>query len=390
VVVSSLASYIAIQPFYSGSPNFISKVAPVASHINFSFLGELSQGFHDTQILDLIQYGFPLDLDKSNFLPNSAVTNHGSALKFPEAVDTYFRTETHFGAMLGPFPDPPFPDLHCSPHMTAHKDGSDLSFSSAQRQAVNASVSKFTYVGTPFSLKLLTVDIICQALNIVGQKVKIFKVELARAFRQLHVDPFDINYLGLSWRGAYYVDTSVPFGYHHDTLACVRVTDLIRYILSSMGILVLNYIDDIIGIAPNDLADLHLVKLFRFFILWVLFSKILTRFPPPRWWYTSVLLSTSKLGYFKFLLTSYRRFFLSVLFTFLNQKLQKLTCRLLLVLLCFYIRPLNLPGCSLTASWHSSGTWAMLLKRPLMRALTRTSDGLLCAPMRLTAPLGGA
>jgi hypothetical protein len=43
-VVSSLSSYISIQSFYSGSPNFISKVAPVASHINFSLLGELSQG----------------------------------------------------------------------------------------------------------------------------------------------------------------------------------------------------------------------------------------------------------------------------------------------------------------------------------------------------------
>jgi hypothetical protein len=70
--------------------------------------------------------------------------------------------------------------------MTDPKDGSDrrvivdLSFSAAQRQAVNVSVSKFTYVGMPFSLKLQTVDIICQALNIVGQKVKIFKVDLAR------------------------------------------------------------------------------------------------------------------------------------------------------------------------------------------------------------------
>jgi hypothetical protein len=145
-------------------------------------------------------------LDKSSFIPNSAVTNHGSALKILVAVDTYFYSETHFGAMLRPFPDPPFPDLHCSPLMTAPVYGSDrqgivdLSFSSAQRQAVNASVSKLTYVGTPFSLKLPMVDIICQALNIVGQKVKIFKVDLARAFRQLHVDPFDTRYLGLCWR----------------------------------------------------------------------------------------------------------------------------------------------------------------------------------------------
>jgi hypothetical protein len=150
--------------------------------------------------------------------------------------------------------------------MTAPKDGSDrrvivdLSFSSAQRQAVNASVSKSIYAGMPFSLKLSTVDIICQALNIVGQKVKIFKVELARAFRQLHVDPFDVKYLGLCWWGAYYVDTSVPFGNRQGTLACVCVTDLLRYILSSKGILDLNYIDDIIGIAPDDVANLHFSK----------------------------------------------------------------------------------------------------------------------------------
>jgi hypothetical protein len=58
LVVSSLSSYIFIQNFYFGSPNFISKVALVASHINFQLLGELSQGFHDTQILDLIHYGW--------------------------------------------------------------------------------------------------------------------------------------------------------------------------------------------------------------------------------------------------------------------------------------------------------------------------------------------
>jgi hypothetical protein len=77
------------------------------------------------------------------------------------------------------------------------------------------------------------------------------------AFRQLHIDPFDVKYLGLRWGGSYYVDTSVPFGYRHGTQACVCVTDIIRYILSRMGIFVLNYIDDIIGIAPNHIADTH-------------------------------------------------------------------------------------------------------------------------------------
>jgi hypothetical protein len=37
----------------------------------------------------------------------------------------------------------------------------------------------------------------------------------------------------------------------------MRVTDAIRFILARMGILVLNYIDDIIGITPDDVADIH-------------------------------------------------------------------------------------------------------------------------------------
>jgi hypothetical protein len=121
----------------------------VASHINIKLFGELLQGFHDPQILDLIQYGFPLDLDKPSFIPNLAVTNHGSAIQFPAEVDNYFSEETHFGGILGPFPDLPFRDLHCSPLMTAPKDGNkrcimvDLSFTSGQAHAVNTTVSKF-------------------------------------------------------------------------------------------------------------------------------------------------------------------------------------------------------------------------------------------------------
>jgi hypothetical protein len=69
------------------------------------------------------------------------------------------------------------------------------------------------------------------------------------------VDPFDIKYLCLFWQGAYYVDTTMLFGYRHGTQACVRVTDAIRHILS--GVFILNYIDDIISIVSDSEADIH-------------------------------------------------------------------------------------------------------------------------------------
>jgi hypothetical protein len=148
---NNISSYLGIQSLYKGIPNFISKSIPLASHINIKLFGELLQGFHDIQVLDLIQYGFPLDLDKSSFLPNLAVTNHGSANQFPAVVDSYLSEEIKFGSILGPFSDPPFRDLHCSPLMTAHKDGNkrriivDLSFTSGQTYAVNTTVSKSHY-----------------------------------------------------------------------------------------------------------------------------------------------------------------------------------------------------------------------------------------------------
>jgi hypothetical protein len=265
----------------------LAKLAPVASHINVQKFRELGKDFYDQQIFDLLQFGFPLDLDKSNFLPNLAVGNHGSALQFPVEVQAYLDEEIKLGSILGPFEDPPFPDLHCSPLMTAPKDGNkrriivDLSYSSVQYQAVNTSISKTSYVRTPFSLKLPTVDTICHALNLIGKNVKIFKVDLARAFRQLFLDPFDVKYLGLGWKGAYYVDVSVPFGWRNGILAYERVTDAIRHILATKGIFVLNYFDDIVGIAPSDVADNQL--LLAYLNNWVYLLIIQKLFPPLRW-----------------------------------------------------------------------------------------------------------
>jgi hypothetical protein len=62
--------------------------------------------------------------------------------------------------------------------MTAPKDGTkhriivDLFFPSPEGHAVNLSVNKNSYVRTPFSLRLPTVNTICQVLNIVGNILK--------------------------------------------------------------------------------------------------------------------------------------------------------------------------------------------------------------------------
>jgi hypothetical protein len=178
-------SAVSIQHHYKDFPNFLSKTAIIAFHINLKLFRLLCRGFHNPQIFDLIQYGFLLDLEKPSFIPNLAVSNHGSALQFPTAVDSYFSEEISLGSIFGPFEDPLFLDLHCSTLITAPKDCTkhsiivDLSYPSPQKHAVNITVSKT--IRTPFQLKLPTTDHICQVLT-VGKNIKIFKVDLARVF----------------------------------------------------------------------------------------------------------------------------------------------------------------------------------------------------------------
>jgi hypothetical protein len=90
-------------------------MASIASDINISKFIELTQGFADTQILDLQQYGFPLDLDRHNFILNSTATNHSSAVKLPTQVDNYLGEKIKLGAILGPFEGSPvFMYGHCA------------------------------------------------------------------------------------------------------------------------------------------------------------------------------------------------------------------------------------------------------------------------------------
>ena len=74
-----------------------------------------------------------------------------------------------------------------------------------------------------------------------------YKIDLARAFRQLKVDPYDFPLLCLRWRDEFFCDTSVPFGHRSGGLGCIRLTSAIGYIHSLRGHHVMTYFDDMIS-----------------------------------------------------------------------------------------------------------------------------------------------
>ena len=113
--------------------------------------------------------------------------------------------------------------------------------------SVNQGVNKDTYLDTPYLLNYPSVDDITASLCRLGPAAQIFKIDISRAFRQIKIDPGDIDLLGLQFNSQYFIDLSVPFGYRHGSKIFQRCTDSIRHIMAKHGFTGLyNYIDDLI------------------------------------------------------------------------------------------------------------------------------------------------
>ena len=74
----------------------------------------------------------------------------------------------------------------------------------------------------------------------------LFKVDVARAFRNLRVDPADAPKLDSKWNKAFYVDLVIAFGLTHRSRSFQILSDTIAYIMTKKGEKLHCYIDDYI------------------------------------------------------------------------------------------------------------------------------------------------
>ena len=124
-------------------------------------------------MLELIEYGFPLDFNRACRLHHKGV-NHISATPFPNDIDAYIHEESHYGAIIGPFEKNPIQGGHTSPFMTRHKPASDrhrviIDLSWPTGESVNAGIDKDTYLGSQFDLRFPSVDDITYELKKLGK-----------------------------------------------------------------------------------------------------------------------------------------------------------------------------------------------------------------------------
>ena len=82
----------------SGTYNFLGLKIPLQSQLNVDQWEKQLEGYWDTQLLELIKYGFPMDFNRQSPL-RWEDKNHNSALQFPQDVEAYLKEEIQFGAI---------------------------------------------------------------------------------------------------------------------------------------------------------------------------------------------------------------------------------------------------------------------------------------------------
>ena len=243
----------------TGLPNYKQARFPIKSDLNLPAWEKYLADYPDKRIFQYLKFGFPLSLTDPDVIHNQAVDNHFSALQYPVAIQQYLDKEMEFGAILGPTPVIPSPQFHCSPLLTRPKDLDKrrviLNLSYPKGSSLNDNVDKFKFDGKTFSLKFPTVDDICQEICDSSTEVLLSKIDIARAFRNLRVDPADALKFGISWKGQYYLDLGVAFGWIHGSSSFQLVADVITHIMKHKGFQTFAYIDDFMFVNSKPKAQ---------------------------------------------------------------------------------------------------------------------------------------
>lgn len=251
--------------------NVLGAQHPVNSQLKVKGWFAHMTGHHDDNwVVKMIVCGFPLqytgqhDPQKGHELPN-----HTSATAYCEHIDRFVESELNSETLIGPFEQRPFTWTSIAPLMTRPKaDGVKrriiVDFSYPDDQGINASIHKNVVFGTYIEHVLPTVNDAVQAIMAHDFAVKLATIDLERAYRNFRVDPLNWPLTCIKHRGAYYVDTAVPFGSRLSSLYMQKVAQFVERALLTKGIQLIMYLDDGLAIIPDDQdADARLLEIMR-------------------------------------------------------------------------------------------------------------------------------
>ena len=237
-------------------PNRLGARITVPSGLNLKNWETELRDYHDPTLTDYLRYGWPTGYT-APIPPANTNTNHPSARDYRSHVDAFIVKELALGGLLGPFKNPPFqPWCHTAPLMTAPKKDTNsrriiLDLSYPDEQSVNAGITKNVLDGIHQPFTLPSIEDLVTKVRLLGPGAYLWKADLARAYRQLRIDPLDTPLLGLKHGDQYYIDICPPFGCRLSGTACQRMSNAVVYLLAKRDVWSLAYLDDYCGAASS-------------------------------------------------------------------------------------------------------------------------------------------
>ena len=203
-----------------------------------------------------LTYGF--DIGVSDTPQPSTTSNHKSARDHATEVSVAISKELRNGHMAGPFANPPWPDLHCSPLGARIKDDgsyrliTDLSY--PKGESVNDFISK-----EDFSVQYSKFDAATNLVRLRGRNCLMCKMDIKHAFRVLPVHPSQWKFLGTRWLDYYFVDFRLPFGLRSSPGIFTRFADAVCWIIQNVYGLPysVHYSDDFFIITLHRNSAIH-------------------------------------------------------------------------------------------------------------------------------------
>ena len=168
-------------------------------------------------MVQLLQFGFPKGYKAP--IPTPTIGNHPSANNNAAHLEAYIDKELKNGAMLSPFPAPPFyPLVSGNPLLTRPKKDVkdrtviiDLSWPPPSGHSVNGEIPRTLIWG---STKKCTCRHMADLIKQTGNGAYLYCRDIARAYHQPPLDLADWLLVCFVIQSSYYADISLPFGLH--------------------------------------------------------------------------------------------------------------------------------------------------------------------------------
>ena len=218
----------------------------LASHPDPTFVGYLLRGLRD---------GFRIG-PQGQGGGRQAKRNLRSAYEHAEVIESYLAREVQLGHIvcLSPTVALSLANIRISPFGVIPKRNRPdkwrliVDLSSLEGHSVSDDLDRALC-----SIQYASIDDAVKIIRQLGPGAQLAKLDLREAYRVVPVHPEDRPRLGMQWKGAIYLDTTLSFGLRSAPKIFSALADGLLWILHSKGAdLSLHYLDDFLIMGPPD------------------------------------------------------------------------------------------------------------------------------------------